>query len=294
MSSVKFFTTFSKNGYFVYGKQWIESFLEHTSTYPNITAKIYIDGMSSEQLATIAVKDKIEVVSYYTEILGQQDWMKMFDTVSNHNAHVKELTKKFSFKSFCIFNALETLTDDYVIWLDADCVFISSNFDNFPNSLLGNKAMACQVEQGSNHVESGFVAFNNQHTDTVTFLNKFKSFYLEESNINSFGELYDGFAIYRAIANTGIDIEDLNKDYGLGGVQSDPSCTFLNPELSNRFKHNIGITGKRQYEDWKEYASQDKYFKMIHGIDPEELKTSKKHKIENINNKLRKRIGVAR
>lgn len=291
MASVKFFTTFSKNGYFVYGKQWIESFLEYTKDYPNITAKVYIDGMSPEILSQISVENKLEVVDYYRVIPEQASWMEMFDRVSNHHPHVKELTKKFSFKSFCIFNALDTLEDDYVIWLDADCVFLDSKFDKFPNSLLKRRFMACQVEDGSSHVESGFVAFNNGHKDKQKFVDMFKSYYLDESNINTFGELFDGFAIYRAIANTGINIVNLNEGFGLNGVQSDPNCTFLNPELSSRFRHNIGITGKRQYDDWKEYASKDKYFKMIHGIDPAELKITKQDRLSRINDKVRRYVN---
>ena len=46
MRNIKFVTTFSASGYEVYGKTWIQSFLDKTKDYPNITAKIYVNGMN--------------------------------------------------------------------------------------------------------------------------------------------------------------------------------------------------------------------------------------------------------
>ena len=287
MKPVKFVTTFSKYGYLVYGQQWIASFLTMTADYPNITAKIYIDGATEEERRLMSVSDKLEVVDYYQAIPEHRSWLGTFDRVSRHSDHVKKLCKKFSFKSFVIFTALETVTEGYVIWLDADCIFKNSDYDNFPESILDDKFIACQIEAGSNHVESGFLAFDIAHPDKQKFINTMKSFYFVEANINSFGELYDGFVIYRTLDHTQIDRVDLNLGYGLGGVQSDPNCTFLNPVVGERFYHNIGITGKRNYASWKTYARHDQYFKVIHGIDPSELGERHVEKINKINQRVR-------
>jgi hypothetical protein len=67
--------------------------------------------------------------------------------------------------------------------------------------------------------------------------------------------------IYKSLLN--IEYVDLNENYGKGGIQSDPSCTFLNPILQDRFIHNIGVTGKSQYDSWNAYSKTDEYFKLI-------------------------------
>ena len=64
MKQTLFISTFSKNGYFVYGKTWIETFLEKTKDFPNITAKIFVDGMTGQELLDISVDGKLDVVDY--------------------------------------------------------------------------------------------------------------------------------------------------------------------------------------------------------------------------------------
>jgi len=285
MKHVKFFTTFSKNGYHVYGKLWIDSFLSKTKEFPNITADIYIDKMTQSELDELSVPDKLNILSYESNIPDQRPWINHFNLISKHNDHVKKLTIKFSFKSFVIYHALQQAKDTYAVWLDADCIFTSSNFEEFPQDILNGKFVACQKEAGSEHVESGIVIFDADHMDKEKFLNRFRQCYYDE--INEFGELYDGFVINRTLANTQIDYVDLNVGYGLGGVQSDPNCTFLNPVIRSRFLHNIGISGKRQYNDWKTYAKQDEFFKAIHGIDPSELGITKQNKLKSINDRVK-------
>lgn len=289
MKETLFVSTFSKNGYYVYGKQWIETFLEKTKDYANIKAKIFIDGMTDEERDCISVKDKLTVVDYEKEIPEHQTWINMFEETSTHHPRVKKLSIKFSFKSFVVSKALKENNDNYVIWLDADCIFKSSDFDNFVENILEGKFVACQKENGTDHVESGILIFDSSHPDKQKFIDTFDGFYY--GNVNSFRELYDGFVINRTLTETAIDYVDLNKLFGLRGVQSDPSLTFLNPEISKRFLHNIGITGKRQYEDWIEYARKDKYFQLIHGIDPFEMRESIKEKASKITSKV---LGMAR
>ena len=281
MKQTLFISTFSKNGYFVYGKTWIETFLEKTKDFPNITAKIFVDGMTGQELLDISVDGKLEVVDYASNIPEQQQWKEQFMQRSTHNSHVKELSVKFSFKSFVISKGLKDNDDCYVIWLDADCIFKSDDFDNFAANILQGKFIACQKEAGSEHVESGIVIFDTEHPDKHRFIELFDGFYY--GDVNSFGELFDGFVINRTLAHGPIDFIDLNEKFGLQGVQSDPSLTFLNPEISRRFHHNIGITGKRSYEEWKTYSRKDHYFQMIHGIDPAEIQATLEENVKNIN-----------
>jgi len=282
MKKIKFITTFSDSGYHVYGKSWIESFLEKTKNYPNITAKIYVNGMDLSKFNY----DKIEVVDFDVEIPEQQTWVDLFRKYSIHDQWNQDLGIKFSYKSFVMLKALKTLHDGYVIWLDADCVFINDEFDHWPEQLLNNTFVACQREDGSEHIESGIVIFDSEHTDKQKYIDKFESLYLTPSEFNNFGQFFDGFAIGRTINSINIPYVNLNEGYGIGGIQSDPNCTFLNPKIGERFIHNIGISGKKQYIEWDNYK-HDKFFKLIHGnsISNQE---KKQRNLLKINEKIRR------
>ena len=280
MKQIKFVTTFSKNGYHVYGQSWIESFLEFTKNHQHITAVVYADGMD---LSTLDYDNgRVNTVDFDTAITGHKPWVKLFREKSTHDQWHKDLAVKFSFKSFVMIDQLKNNNNCYVIWLDADCIFKSYDFDTFVTDALQGNFIACQKESGSEHVESGIVVFDAEHPDKQQFLDRFESFYLKPNEFNSFGQLFDGYAIYRAVANTGVACNDLNKNHGLGGIQSDPDCTFMNPLLKQRFYHNIGITGKRNYQRWQDFAKIDPLFQLIHGVNDPPPKTVEQITQENL------------
>ena len=268
MKPIKFITTFSKNGYEVYGKTWIETFTRNVKD-ENITADIYVDF-------SLTVSDpRITLINYNLAIPSHKEWMQKFESTYGGAMYNKKMGMRFSYKSFVMQHALDNNANCYLIWLDGDCIFKENpSFSNFQDSVLGGKFIAVQREHagGDDHCESGFVLFDTDHADKQRFNTQFKNNYMIE-NIIQMGSPYDGFVIYRSL--NGIDYVDLNDGYGRGGIQSDPNETFLHPELNKRFLHNIGITGKSQYESWEAYSKSDPYFKLIMGRNkktPEEIK----------------------
>lgn len=257
MKSIKFITTFSKNGYEVYGKSWLESFKDNVHD-KNITVDLYIDF-------DIPAQDRVNIINYDVAIPHHKYWLQQFESRYTGAMYNKKMGMRFSYKSFVMQHALDTNTGCYLIWLDGDCIFKENqNFSDFQEKILNNKFIAVQREHvgGDDHCESGFVLFDTDHPDKDKFNSQFKSNY-EIDNIIQMGSPYDGFVIYRSL--NGIDYADLNDGYGRGGIQSDPNETFLHPELNKRFLHNIGITGKSQYENWETYSKSDPYFKLIMG-----------------------------
>lgn len=282
MKPIKFVTTFSKSGYHVYGKTWIESFLDKTKAYPNITAKIYVNNMPVDDFNF----DKITVAEYHSSIPDYNKWLEIFKTHSKHDQWNKDLAIKFAFKSFVMLAELKNTADGYVIWLDADCVFLSDDFDNWPEQLLNNTFLACQREHGSEHVESGIIIFDAGHLEKQRYIDKFESLYMLPEEFNNFGQFFDGFAIGRTLNTINVPYVNLNEQYGIRGIQSDPNCTFLNPEIKSRFVHNIGITGKRQYNDWEQYK-HDPFFQLIHGVNELSPEEKRQQALNNVSIKLR-------
>lgn len=287
MKQIKFITTFSNNGYYVYGQSWIESFLEFTKSYDHITAKVYVDNMD---ISILNSNDKIQFVKYDQTIPEHKSWVESFRTTSNHDDWNKNLSIKFSFKSFVMIDMLKNNNEDIIIWLDADSIFTSCDFDMFPFDILDNKFLAIQREDGSEHCESGIVIFDASHKDKNKFVEFFESQYTNSAHYNSYGQFFDGYALFRTIANTGIAFVDLNEGYGIGGIQSDPNCTFLNPALRKRFYHNIGITGKRQYKRWQDFVNIDPLFQLIHGANDKTPEERAQENLARANEKIKKLI----
>ena len=193
-------------------------------------------------------------------------WKQEYLEKSNHTDHIKNFTIRFSHKGFTIQHALDTIKEGYVIWLDGDVVFKDFSHTNFPQILLeNNEVMACQVEDG-NHVESGILIFDVEHPDIEKFKESFKFNYSLEEILTTYGEPYDGFVVRRSLINSEINYYDLNKEFGRGGIQSDPNETFLHPEINNRFTHNIGITGKKNYSNWDSVRQKDNIFSILGDI----------------------------
>lgn len=264
MKPIKFITTFSKTGYEVYGKTWIDTFLNNVKD-ENITADIYVDFKLPNY-------PKINYIDYNIAIPNHRQWINDFNSKFNGSTYNKKMGVRFSYKSFVMMHALENNPNHYVVWLDGDCIFKSiDDFSSIVN-LLDEKAIAVQREDngGHDHCESGIVIFDTNKIDK--FLSQFKNNYQIDA-VTNMDSPYDGFIIYKSLV--GIDYKDLNAGYGRGGIQSDPNETFLHPEINKRFLHNIGITGKSRYSAWNVYSKTDEYFKLIQSRNrktPEEIK----------------------
>jgi hypothetical protein len=263
MKPIKFITTFSKAGYHVYGKKWIETFAENTKNYSNITASVYINGMDMLEFAYLKKTSRVKIFDFDREIPEHKDWINFFNTNTKHDGWIKSEDIKFSYKAFTMLKNLEKINEGYLIWLDADCIFLSDDFDNFPQNSIQNNFIACQLEKNSEHVESGIVIFDCESTEKKQFGETMKDFYCNAEKINTFDQLYDGYVLRRTINTIKPSLLDLNEGHGVDGIQSDSNFTFLNPEIHKRFLHNIGINGKKNYDDWDKFKNQDEHFSLF-------------------------------
>jgi hypothetical protein len=256
---ILFFTTFNDNGYELYGKTWIETFIKISNYYPSIKAKIYYEGKQPQ-----ITHPNITYVNFANEIPQHEIWKDQLHKKSKHDDYVKTMIERFSYKSFVIQDVLSKHDDDYLIWLDGDCIFKTADYSDFPKNILEDKFLACQIEENwdLNHVESGILIFNGKHHDIKKFNGQFiKNYTFEE--LLPMGQPYDGFVIFRTLLMTGVNYVNLNKDYGRGGIQSDPNCTFQHPELKSKFIHNIGWTGKHQYKNWEDIFKKDTIYNKV-------------------------------
>jgi len=286
-NDILFFTTFNRNGYDLYGKDWIKSFSALANYYNKFRAKIFYEGFEPPKESHA----NITWINYEDMISHHPAWKKDYLDKSRHQDYVRAMAIRFSHKAFVIQHVLDTESQDYLIWVDGDCVFKNSDYRGFPKKLLGNKFLACQSEHNHdlNHIESGILIFRSSHPNTKRFNEEFKKHYRVE-NILPMAQPYDGFLISKSLLTSGVEYVDLNQGYGKGGIQSDPSMTFCHPEISSKFIHNIGWTGKSRYDNWEQiYRRDDIYQKMkvsLFGNSKGEMLAKKKRardKLEKLN-----------
>lgn len=275
MKPITFFTTFNQNGYDLYGKTWIKTFIENVACKSsNIKAIIYAHNVGNLQVN----HPQIEVIDYEEALPEHLNWKEDFNNrANNFSSYVKDNTIRFSHKGFVISDALSRITTGYAIWLDGDCVMHDESYDNFPENLLQGYAIACQLEHArpnAHHIESGVLLFDMDNPDAQKFKEKFKLNY-QVDQVLTVSEPYDGFIVYRSLIDSKIPFNDLNEKYGAGGIQSCPTLTFLHPEIASRFTHNIGLTGKSSYKDWEDIKYKDTVFSKLAAVSvlsPHQLK----------------------
>jgi hypothetical protein len=257
---ITFFTTFHKNGYGLYGKVWIESIIKNVlNQRNNITALIYAHGIPDLRIE----HPQIQIIDFDEALPSHKIWKKEYLARANADRRIKEMTVRFSHKGFVIQHALSQLKNGYAIWVDGDVVFKESNYAGFPDMFFhNNETLACQVED-ANHVESGLIIFDLESAGLNSFLSAYKNNYTIEEILNNYGEPYDGHVTRRSLDHSQIKFFNLNETHGKGGIQSDPNETFLHPELNSRFTHNIGVTGKRSYENWNNVIEKDTIFSLL-------------------------------
>ena len=258
-NQITFFTTFNKSGYELYGKSWIKTFIKTANFYNKFHAYIFYEGFNPKE-----EHSNLHWVDYNKAIPQHKAWKEDYNKRTTHADYVKTMTVRFSHKAMVIQHVLDNFNDDYLIWLDGDCIFKSDLYENFPKNLLGGKFLACQMEHAHdlNHIESGILIFDGKHPDTKKWNEQFKENYRVD-NILPMGEPYDGFIVYKSLKMTGLPFVNLNEKYGKGGIQSDPTLTFLHPEINSKFHHNIGWTGKNQYDNWDVISNKDDIYKKM-------------------------------
>lgn len=277
---ILFFTTFNKDGYKLYGRAWIKTFLKVAETNPKVRARIYCEGFEPE------IQDpRIESVQFSQAIPNHRAWKIAYLKFNNHMKYTRDMTVRFSHKAFVIHHAVSNPSSRYTVWVDGDCVFKDADFSSFGFDLTQDKLLACQVERLTNsnvcHVESGVLVFDTTHPDRDRFIQTYIDCYdpktiikmpndnwdtKAEGTWQEYGP-YDGFIFHKALSLTGVKFHNLNESLPpIWSPAGTPELTFAHPDLSSRFVHNIGHDGKNKYVEVNNELDIDSNFEWSHHL----------------------------
>lgn len=233
---INIFTTFSKGGYALYGKRWLESNL---TNWPNAKITIYTDFDLEINHANVNVINFDDVFPYHKE--WQKAVKEYFNRFPEKGRVIGNKTVKFSYKGFCIYRETQLNRKGMTIWTDADTQTLKPVKIDF-QKLLENKFLACQVEKAQNnnpHIESGILFFNSNNPDTKNFGNMLEDFY-NSDKLYTIKKPYDGYIIAKILKSNNMNFVDLNQNYNVLNKRSSKEETFLHPILKENFVHWIG------------------------------------------------------
>lgn len=226
-------TSFSPKGYERYGKQCLESYVEH---WPCKILAWYEGEKPDFEHELIEYRNLLEIESlekFLKKLESVPDSDGVIDGRYNYNFDAK----KFCRKVFAQDSSFDL--DEKIFWLDADSVtfehldpsFLGGLVEDFPFAYLGRK---------KSYTETGFIGFNTRHQDFQEFRKHYMTAYTQGRIFQNQTAWHDCIAF--DMAREGIKGNDLNKGTPYQGLDH---C-FPYTVLAKYIVHNKGPRRKME------------------------------------------------
>ena len=129
---------------------------------------------------------------------------------------------RFSYKVYAYTHAITTQEADGLICIDADSVFYKKLDEEWiKKHIHRDECMMTYLGRGNNYSECGFLYFNLNHKDTISYANRMKSLY-DTDGIYNLKEQHDSFIwdyVRKEFENRGTKNFDIG-DGKMGHVQA--------------------------------------------------------------------------
>jgi hypothetical protein len=228
------FTTFSKHGYNVYGKRWIDSVIKYWPIDTRVV--IYTDFELAAPADNFVIKQFDAEFPYHSEF---KELVINNFTGAEKAIGIGHKTIKFSFKGFVICKELLIAEGDCLVWLDGDAETINPITNNTLQNIIEDNFLACQQEKNFQHVESGILFFDTTNILTKEFAKELEQYYFNKK-LFKLKKPYDGYVIADILKDKKFIYRDLNSQFNFKDKKSKKEDTFLHPLLKSNFVHWIG------------------------------------------------------
>ena len=207
MSDIQVVTTLHEDGYKLYGKRYIDSWIAY---FPS---NWQINYYSENHQPTF--NQRVNVLDFNNtcpEWMDYYDHIKSLSDATNNRKEKNRLKKalRWSFKMFTLLHALKNSKSRYVIWLDADVYASKIPPENWLQAVLKNKCIAGQLERvkGFPHVETGILIIDMQHSDVQKVINWIEKGYIEKE-ILAEPKPWDGVWIGKLFVSNTVDCNNI-------------------------------------------------------------------------------------
>jgi hypothetical protein len=200
-------TTFSQAGYELYGKRCLETL---KTCFPGRIVAFY---EQKPDIEGIDLRDFSEIpgVCEYLERLKRQPGA---DGTGPDGYDYRYDANKFCRKVFAQDAVFDE--DQYVFWIDADCIALQPMPEKFMEALLSDVPF-CYLGRKATYTETGFLGFNTKHEKFAEFRSKYLSYFTSGKIFSQLKGWHDCIAF--DYARQGIPGRNLTPDgSGVGNV----------------------------------------------------------------------------
>jgi hypothetical protein len=217
-------TTFSRDGYELYGHTMIESWLKFWPS--NYSLVVYTEGYRLVEQDSRLSEIDINVVCPNLERFKQSS-----RNLKNQKQSRIDKTIKWCHKVYAIEHAL-TINDNYLIFLDGDTRTIQPYSPGIEYQLVSNNLFAVHFENLKDglHFETGFMVFNLRHEKIQWLKNTLTTAY-NSLEIYNMKKTWDGYWFAHLYKTYNLPVKNLAEN--CAGV-------FCNPLIKNILKHDVG------------------------------------------------------
>lgn len=224
-------TTFSEDGYHLYGKKMISSWIRYWPNNFNLT--IYHENYHIQEhdhrLKLLDLENCCPNLKTFKE--NSNKLFSDAETKKQKNRVLK--TVKWCHKVYAITHALQNIEDDYIIFLDGDTYTVDNVDANLAEKLVENYLFSVHFERLKNglHFETGLVTFNMSH-DKIAWLAENLTTAYDSLEIYNMEKTWDGYWLAYLYQKYNLPIKNLALN---------SSGVFSNPLIAKILKHDVGV-----------------------------------------------------
>ena len=222
-------TTFSEDGYNLYGKKMIDTWLEYWPNNYKLTVynEDYELSQKEPRLKTINLNDACPDLPLFK----QHSYTLMQENNRKQNNRIKK-TVKWCHKVFAMSHALKNTDSNHLIFLDGDTRTIKPIQNDLAENLVNDKLFAVHFEylKKKLHFETGLVIFNMKH-QLINWLAEEIVKKYNSLDIYEMDKTWDGFVFADIYQKNKLPVKDLSE--GKQGV-------FCNRLIKNYIVHDVG------------------------------------------------------
>lgn len=249
--NVKVITTLHEDGYNLYGKEYLLTWLKH---FPKDWS---IDYYAEDH--TPNFESKINVLNFKNECNNWNDYyiaikkeVELLDS-SVDKKSINRLKKalRWSFKMFTLLHALKTSSSRYLIWLDSDVYATEPPKKDWIETCLNGKCIAGQHEfiKGALHIESGILIIDLHHKDKNKIIEWIEDGYVKRKILLE-SKPWDGFWLAKMFSSKTVEcnaVKMLHLDSRSKMTKNNTGCWLIHNVGDNKFNNLYnGRSGRKE------------------------------------------------
>ena len=224
-------TTFSIDGYELYGKRMIETWLKYWPE--NYKLNVYTEGYTLEEKHERLIEIDIDHACPNLQIFKDNSAKLITDPSNKKLKNRISKTIKWCHKVYAMEHALKNCQSSHLIFLDGDTYTKKSvNFDLAEN-LVKDHLFSVHFEKLKHglHFETGLISFNLAHNQMPLLITEMLKDY-NNLNIYNHEKTWDGFWFSYLYNHFKLDVYDLSQGRHTG--------VFTNPLVNGILVHEAG------------------------------------------------------